>query len=48
MPYTKKTLKNGKIAVYKKEGGKLKKVGETTPGKYKAYMAALHIHEKKR
>ena len=40
MPYTYK----GKT-VYKKEGGKLKKVG-TTKGSVKKYLAALHANVK--
>lgn len=33
-----------KITVFKKDTGKV--VGHTTPGKLKAYLAALHIHSK--
>ncbi len=44
MPYGYR--KNGnKVEVYRKDTGK--KVGETTPGKLKGYLAALHAHEPK-
>ena len=47
MPYTHKKIK-GKNVVYKKENGKLKRVGSTegTKEALRKYMAALNIHSK--
>ncbi len=42
MPYTSKKTGKDEITVEKKDSGKV--VGHTTPEKYNAYMAALHIH----
>jgi S-adenosylmethionine:tRNA-ribosyltransferase-isomerase (queuine synthetase) len=47
MPYTKKKGGRGYI-VYKKSGKRLVRVGTTTVGKIKKYMAALHANDKKR
>jgi uncharacterized protein (UPF0335 family) len=47
MPYT-TSQSDGKVTVSKKVGGHSKVVGHTTPGKKKAYLAALHIHEPKK
>lgn len=47
MPYVKR--KGGKgYVVYKKEGGHLKRVGSTVKGNIRKYMAALHLHHKKK
>lgn len=43
MPYSAKKTGKNEITVYKKDTGET--VGHTTPDKYDAYMAALHIHE---
>lgn len=42
MPYSSKKTGKNEVTVYKKDSGKV--VGHTTPDKYNAYMAALHIH----
>lgn len=42
MPYSSKKTGKNQVTVYKKDSGEV--VGHTTPDKYNAYMAALHIH----
>lgn len=44
MPYDSKKTGKNQITVTKKDTGEV--VGHTTPAKYDAYMAALHIHDK--
>jgi|HubBroStandDraft_3_1064219.scaffolds.fasta_scaffold22887_2 hypothetical protein len=43
MPYSAKKTGKNEITVMKKDSGEV--VGHTTPAKYNAYMAALHIHD---
>jgi hypothetical protein len=45
MPYIKRKLKNGKYRVFKKVGGKLVKVGDTTASKVEAYLRKLRMVE---